>query len=421
MKFPFFVLLFVAITVQANAQYNEKILQSANAWADAQKNDDFETLANYTSPKLLAYSGGREKWIVNRKNTLQRMPAIRDSLRSVASANLKSRVSSSAVVIPLNSSVEPTKRNLTFSKPGKIYVAGDEIYCLVPFSNSTPHRNKVYTSFGSVLAVSNDQGATWTFAEVTHAKDDFYNRFFPTFDKSAIRHKQKAASVGDNPQTMQTKPNEVAGPQRLTLAEWKDAANSDSRLLPKYGGIQKTKRQQAADQSLIETYLKELGTRRKASDTLISQGFSYLYRYDFKTAMYRFNQAWILDSTNVDVYWGYGGLYITLGDTHSALEQYNEGLRIDPINSKILTDKATIFMTQAQTKGDDNKMSQAIELFNASYAIDPKNQNTLYKLSVACFIKNDCANAKKYYNECKALGGKPIRPAYAAALFKKCP
>jgi|GEM_PF-2101263 len=96
----FWQLLFAAITMQANAQHNEKILQSANAWADTQKNDDFETLANYTSPKLLAYSGGREKWIVNRKSTLQRMPAIRDSLRSVASANLKSRVSSSAVVIP---------------------------------------------------------------------------------------------------------------------------------------------------------------------------------------------------------------------------------------------------------------------------------------------------------------------------------
>ena len=34
--------------------------------------------------------------------------------------------------------------------------------------------------------------------------------------------------------------------------------------------------------------------------------------------MYRFNQAYLLDSTNTDIYWGFGGVYMTLGDFENA-------------------------------------------------------------------------------------------------------
>ena len=51
-----------------------------------------------------------------------------------------------------------------------------------------------------------------------------------------------------------------------------------------------------------------------ASDYLIKLGFNYMYKRDLKTAMYRFNQAYLLDSTNSDIYWGYGAIYMTLGN-----------------------------------------------------------------------------------------------------------
>ena len=39
-----------------------------------------------------------------------------------------------------------------------------------------------------------------------------------------------------------------------------------------------------------------------------------------------------------------------------------------------------------------------------SIAVDPKDPNTTYKLSVCYWIKDDCDNAWKYYDECKKLG-----------------
>lgn len=85
----------------------------------------------------------------------------------------------------------------------------------------------------------------------------------------------------------------------------------DIRMLPKYGGVQKSKEQLAADKDFLDEILSEdkyRDNKRLASDELIKIGFDYLYKGDVKTAMYRFNQAYLVDSTNTDIYWGFGGV-----------------------------------------------------------------------------------------------------------------
>lgn len=67
---------------------------------------------------------------------------------------------------------------------------------------------------------------------------------------------------------------------------------------------------------------------------LIKLRFDYIHRRDIKAAMYGFNQAWLLDSSNVDVHLGFGTIYHSLGDYGSAMAQYDEGLKINPKKSK---------------------------------------------------------------------------------------
>ncbi len=83
--------------------------------------------------------------------------------------------------------------------------------------------------------------------------------------------------------------------KQMSPEQWNEEAKTNIRLLPKYGYAQKTEAQKKSDQEFIEAALKKDSTYRKASDHLIQLGFSYLYR-DIKTAMYRFNQAYLLDS-----------------------------------------------------------------------------------------------------------------------------
>lgn len=92
--------------------------------------------------------------------------------------------------------------------------------------------------------------------------------------------------------------------------------------------------------------------------------------------MYRFNQAWLLDPKNANVYWGYGAIYLSFNDADEALRQYDNGLAIDAKSAHILTDKATAYMSIFVNRNRPDYLDKAIELFHESYDIDPANQNT---------------------------------------------
>lgn len=204
----------------------------------------------------------------------------------------------------------------------------------------------------------------------------------------------------------------------ITYEEWKEEAKSDIRLSPKFGNAVKDENQKEADEDLIKKYIKQKGTREKGSEVLVNLGFKYLYNGDPKTAMYRFNQAWLLDPKNENAFWGFAVVYYNFGDFENSMKQLNEGLELNPKSSNILTDKATIHIVFFQEHNDQKELATALDLFTQSYAIDPKNQNTLFKLSVFYFMKKDYPNALKYYNECKALGGKPLTKEYIQEIEK---
>ncbi len=88
--------------------------------------------------------------------------------------------------------------------------------------------------------------------------------------------------------------------QQISWKDWEVESKTDIRLLPKYGNAEKTPEQKKIDQDFIAMSLAQDTTHRKASDHLIGLGFKYIYR-DIKTAMYRFNQAYLLDPTNADI------------------------------------------------------------------------------------------------------------------------
>jgi Tfp pilus assembly protein PilF len=217
--------------------------------------------------------------------------------------------------------------------------------------------------------------------------------------------------------------------QQMTFKEWEEQSKTNIRLLPKYGDVEKTEEQKQFDEEfIIETMkLEEFkGDRTTASNYLIQVGFNYLNRGDLKTAMYRFNQAYLLDTTNTEIYWGFGAIYMTLGVYENAKKQYEEGLLKNPESTHLLTDFGTYYMAkyyELQSLEENNALENlelAISNIVKSYTLDNKDQNTIYKLSICYWLKGDCENAWKYYDECRALGGQPITEDYTKDLKKKC-
>ncbi|TDE12793.1 tetratricopeptide repeat protein [Dyadobacter psychrotolerans] len=208
--------------------------------------------------------------------------------------------------------------------------------------------------------------------------------------------------------------------QTISYKDWNKQAKTDMRLLPKYGNQPKNDKQKLADQELIDESIAREGTRRKASEAFVRNGFNLFYKGDVQTAMSRFNQAWLLDPENENAFWGFGAIYYSFQDIPNALKQFDEGLVLNPRSSNILTDKGTIYMSKYHNEKDTTALNNAIDYFNNSYEVDSLNQNTAYKLSVAYFTKKECDNAWKFYDVCKKLGSKHITEGYTNALTRNC-
>jgi len=214
--------------------------------------------------------------------------------------------------------------------------------------------------------------------------------------------------------------------QGFTYADWQEEAKNDKSLLPKYGGEKRTKEERKADKAFIEEMMEASEDKRHASDQMIDLGFRYLYRGDLKTAMSRFNQAWLLDESNSDIFWGFGAVYMGLGEMDLAREQYEEGLGIDPTNDKILTDYGTTYMADSYQLSESNaseassRLEMAIAKISEAHDINPANPNTSYKLSICYFYLGDCEKAKRFLSESEALDNANITESYKLELEEAC-
>lgn len=121
---------------------------------------------------------------------------------------------------------------------------------------------------------------------------------------------------------------------------WQEEAKTEIRFLPEYGHKAKSPGQKKADQEFIKTVLTQDGSLEKGSEKYVEIGFQYFRRGDLRHAMYRFNQAWLLNPKNPSVYWGFGSVYFAFEDFPKAIEQYDKGLKLDGKHAGILKDKA---------------------------------------------------------------------------------
>jgi Tfp pilus assembly protein PilF len=206
--------------------------------------------------------------------------------------------------------------------------------------------------------------------------------------------------------------------QGLTFEDWKKESQQNKRLLPKYGEIEKTKKEKKLDREFIADVMKKFNTENEASNHMIDLGFQYLYKGDLKTAMYRFNQAYLLDNENPNIYWGYGAVYMAFGRFDLSREQYEEGLKIDNNNDNILIDYGTTYLGEFynyyqtdKTKANE-KLDFAIEKLSKAYSVNPDNPNSSYKLSICYLYKDNCEKSKEYLELSEKIGNPNITESF---------
>ncbi|RZJ99911.1 MAG: hypothetical protein EOO46_21575, partial [Flavobacterium sp.] len=150
-----------------------------------------------------------------------------------------------------------------------------------------------------------------------------------------------------------------------------------------YGEKEKCKEQIDFDNQFLQETDKSFKTRSEASKYFSAKGWEYFYKDDSDTAVKRFNQAWLLDKSNYEVYWGFGNIYGKAGKENEALKMFNLAKQHNPENANFYISSASAYGALYNKKQSSTILSKMIEDLNKASAIDPKNARAYAELAAA--------------------------------------
>lgn len=180
------------------------------------------------------------------------------------------------------------------------------------------------------------------------------------------------------------------------------SCNEGINLLPMYGETSKCEAQLQADKAFIQTSLKEFKDLKSAAEYYAKSGENYFNKQDDETAMKRFNQAWLLDSTNAKSYAGFGAILRVKYDYSSAISMYQKAIKYDPNNTKIYIGLAQTYQRLFTASKDTTALQQAIS--NAKSAIQLEKSAEGYGLLTELFLlKNNKDSASIYLKRADAI------------------
>ena len=186
--------------------------------------------------------------------------------------------------------------------------------------------------------------------------------------------------------------------------------------LPMYGGLdrQSVPELKAADEQLIANMTREVGTREKASELFVEQGIRYYKQNDYVAAMRRFNQAWLLNPNNPDVFWGFAIVYHDKERICDAKDMVDKALNLGLTKPVAIADAGRIYTLcavfreqpfNASTKSE--LFSKSDELFARANAAAPNNDYIYGLWASAYYWRGDYAKAWEMVQRMRAAGGVP--------------
>jgi tetratricopeptide (TPR) repeat protein len=189
-------------------------------------------------------------------------------------------------------------------------------------------------------------------------------------------------------------------------------------VLPKFGGVKKCKEQIETDNKFIAETDKAM-SRKQSTAQFIKQGWNYLYADKLDTATMRFNQAWLLDSLNAEVYWGFGNILGKQAKFDESLPFFERAAKLDPKNVKVFQDMSTSYGNVFFRTKDIKFLELSITALKSASVLEPKNAAIYAQLAGAYsyFIQRDSSD--KYAKIADQIDPKAINPDLRAILTRK--
>jgi tetratricopeptide (TPR) repeat protein len=161
-----------------------------------------------------------------------------------------------------------------------------------------------------------------------------------------------------------------------------------------FGGYQKTLSQQEEDKLFLADADRNFDNRDKASAFFSDMGWQYLSEGNKELATNRYNLAYLLNSRNMDVYWGLGVINYQKGELEDAVKLMTKGLENDgDKNVALLVDLATVHIKCFTENHHAADMPQAYELLDKAIALQPDFANAYMQLALANLVDGNIDQA----------------------------
>ncbi|MEQ9490345.1 MAG: tetratricopeptide repeat protein [Alphaproteobacteria bacterium] len=167
---------------------------------------------------------------------------------------------------------------------------------------------------------------------------------------------------------------------------------------PMFGGIEKNEDMKRADETFIEK-TDELGlSREEGAKVSIKLGWKYFLRADYASAMKRFNQAWVLDPSNGDIYHGMAAVVAERDkDVDAADALFQESLNSSFHSPGVLADYGYFLIRSGRPQNAENMLRDAIENH-------PDAQNLRYNLAIALLVQGKNEQACRAGRDAREAG-----------------
>jgi tetratricopeptide (TPR) repeat protein len=180
-----------------------------------------------------------------------------------------------------------------------------------------------------------------------------------------------------------------------------DALRANDRIneQPRYGGLTKTAAHFEADERFLAQALRQYGTAQAAMQAHVNFGWHYLATDHAPTAIKRFNQAWLLDSTAADVYYGFSAYLQQQGQTGEAERFMQLGKRHDNGHEALLK----YYASQAYNQSLRRDYTGAIATNEKLLALAPTNAFAHGRTGYWYLQQQDTARAAQYLSRAVQL------------------
>ncbi len=164
---------------------------------------------------------------------------------------------------------------------------------------------------------------------------------------------------------------------------------------PMYGEVPKSDEYKKIDDDFKKECLDQFGTIDSSVNVQIDHAWRYFYNNDLKTAMKRFNQAWLLNSEFPDSYFGFAAMLDMQGNRKESERFYKMGLEKDKTKKRA----QICYQRIADCKEQLQDFKGTIEAYKKISEINPTNVFAFKKIGYFQMQMGNSEDALRAYGK----------------------